>query len=164
MTSTVRDAEAEDLPGILSIYNEVVANSTAIFSDLPSTHAERTAWWQARVARAYPLLVAGDAGEITGFASFGDFRSWPGYRFTVEHSVHVRHDRRGQGVGQLLMTALMARAGALGKHAMIGGIDATNAGSIRFHERLGFVPVGHLREVGRKFDRWLDLILMQRLL
>ena len=155
---------AADLPGILAIHNEVVANSTAIFSDVPSTLDERTAWWQARAAQAYPLLVAVDEAGVAGFASFGDFRSWPGYRFTVEHSVHVRHDRRGRGVGQLLMTTLLARARSLGKHAMIGGIDAANAGSIRFHERQGFTAVGRLPEVGRKFDRWLDLVLMQRLL
>ena len=158
----VREAVAADLPAILAIHNEVVATSTAIFSEEPSTLEERTTWWQGRIGQGYPLLVAATGDDVAGFASFGDFRTWPGYRFTVEHSVHVRHDRRGQGIGQRLMQALLPRAAALGKHVMVGGIDATNAGSIRFHERLGFTRVGHLREVGRKFDRWLDLALLQR--
>ena len=96
------------------------------------------------------------------FATFGDFRAWPGYRFTVEHSVHVRSDCRGQGVGKELMKALFPRATALGKHVMIAGVDAANHASIRFHERLGFEKSGHLREVGHKFDRWLDLVFLQR--
>ena len=102
---------------------------------------------------------------ILGFASFGDFRAWPGYRFTVEHSVHVRSDCRGRGVGHTLMTALLLTRGrALGKHVMMAGVDADNAGSIRFHERLGFERVGHLREVGFKFGRRLDLVFLQRML
>jgi L-amino acid N-acyltransferase YncA len=101
---------------------------------------------------------------VVGFAAFGGFRPWPGYRFTVEHSVHVRADRRGQGVGAALMTPLIERAAALGMHVMIAGIDADNERSIRFHERLGFTRVAHLREVGFKFGRWLDLVLMQRVL
>jgi phosphinothricin acetyltransferase len=99
---------------------------------------------------------------VIGFAAFGDFRSWPGYRFTVEHSVHIRADRRGQGVGQALMQPLITRACALGKHIMIAGVDADNAASIRFHERLDFVRVAHFREVGFKFGRWLDLVFLQR--
>ncbi len=108
------------------------------------------------------MLVAVDDSGVLGFSTFGDFRTWPGYRFTVEHSVHVRADRRGQGVGQELVRALFPRAEALGKHVMIAGVDAANAASIRFHERLGFERAGLLREVGHKFDRWLDLVFLQR--
>ena len=97
----------------------------------------------------------------SGSRAFGDFRAWPGYRYTVEHSVHVRADRRGSGVGQALMPPLIARARGLGKHVMMAGVDADNAGSIRFHERLGFERVGHLREVGFKFGRRLDLVFLQ---
>jgi L-amino acid N-acyltransferase len=97
-----------------------------------------------------------------GFSTFGDFRAWPGYRFTVEHSVHVRADCRGQGVGKELVKALFPRATALDKHVMIAGVDAANHASIRFHERLGFSRVGQLREVGYKFNRWLDLVFLQR--
>jgi L-amino acid N-acyltransferase YncA len=158
----IRDAAEEDLPGILAIYNEVMATSTAIFSDQPSTLDERKAWWQARQAQGYPVLVAVDGGEVLGFASFGDFRSWPGYRFTVEHSVHVEAQVRGRGTGTALVQELLNRATALGKHVMVAGIDAANAGSVRLHERLGFTRVGLLLQVGRKFDRWLDLVFLQK--
>jgi L-amino acid N-acyltransferase YncA len=158
----IRDATDADLPGIVAIYNEVIATSTAIYSYEPVTLTERREWWRARTAQGYPVLVAADSAAVLGFATFGDFRAWPGYRFTVEHSVHVRADCRGQGVGSQLLKALLPRAAACNKHIMIAGVDAANAASIRFHERLGFTQVGHLREVGYKFDRWLDLVFLQR--
>ena len=160
----VRDAREEDLAGVLAIYNDVIATTTAVYRDDPATLEDRREWWQARAAQGYPVLVAVEEGVVVGFASFGDFRASPGYRYTVEHSVHVRAGRRGSGVGQALMQPLIARARALGKHVMMAGVDADNAGSIRFHERLGFERVGHLREVGFKFGRRLDLVFLQRLL
>ena len=160
----VRDAIADDLPAILEIYNDVIATTTAVYRDDPATLDDRQAWWQARVTQGYPVLVAHDDGTVLGFASFGDFRAWPGYRFTVEHTVHVRSDCRGRGVGHLLMTDLLRRGRELGKHVMVAGVDAENAGSIRFHERLGFERVGHLREVGFKFGRRLDLVFLQKML
>ena len=101
MAGAVRilDAAESDLAGLLTIYNDLVATSTAIYSHLPVTLDDRRQWWRARVAQAYPVLVARDASGVVGFASFGDFRAWPGYRFTVEHSVHVRADARGRGFG-----------------------------------------------------------------
>jgi phosphinothricin acetyltransferase len=158
----LRDASPDDIAGIVAIYNEVVATSTAIFSHEPVCLEERWRWWQARVAQGYPVLVACDALGVAGFATFGDFRAWPGYRFTVEHTVHVRADGRGRGVGTQLVRALFPRAAALGKHMMVAGVDAANTPSIRFHKRLGFRRVGVLREVGYKFDRWLDLVFLQR--
>ena len=158
----VRDADETHLPESLAIYNEVLAPSTAIFSDRPTTLDERTTWFRARRAQGYPVLVAVEGPRVLGYATFGDFRSWPGYRHTVEHSVHVAADGRGRGVGGALMAQLLPRAVALGKHVMIAGIDASNAASIRFHERLGFERVGLLREVGCKFGRWLDLAFLQR--
>src|SRR5262245_32534904 len=137
----VRDAIAEDLPAILEIYNDVIATTTAVYRDDPATLDDRQAWWQARVTQGYPVLVAHDDGAVLGFASFGDFRAWPGYRFTVEHTVHVRSDCRGRGVGHLLMTDLLRRGREIGKHVMVAGVDAENADSIRFHERLGFQRV-----------------------
>jgi L-amino acid N-acyltransferase YncA len=161
---TVRDALESDIPAMLTIYNDVIATTTAVYRDDPATLDDRVAWWRERVAHRCPVLVAVAGGEVVGFASFGDFRAWPGYRFTVEHSVHVRADWRGRGVGHALMVPLLDRARALGKHVMVAGVDADNAGSIRFHERLGFERTGHLREVGFKFDRRLDLVFLQRIL
>ena len=161
---TIRDARIDDVEGVLAIYNDVIATSTAVYRDDPATLGDRQDWWRARVAQGYPVLVAMDASGVVGFASFGDFRAWPGYRYTVEHTVHVRADRRGQGVGSVLMPPLIERAALLGKHVMIAGVDAENHGSIRFHERLGFTRVAHFREVGFKFGRWLDLVFLQRML
>jgi len=158
----ISDASAADIEGLAEIYNEVIATSTAVYSSEPVTVADRRDWWRARVGQGYPVLVARDARGVCGFSTFGDFRAWPGYRFTVEHTVHVRADGRGRGVGTLLVQALFPRAAALGKHVMIAGVDAANAASIRFHERLGFTQSGRLREVGYKFERWLDLVFLQR--
>jgi phosphinothricin acetyltransferase len=160
----IRECEERDLDGILAIYNQVLLTSTAIYRDEPATHDDRREWWMSRVALRYPVLVARDADGVAGSASFGDFRAWPGYRYTVEHTVHVRQDRRGQGVGRALMRPLIARAAGLGKHVMIAGVDAENTGSLHFHERLGFERVAHFREVGFKFGRWLDLVFLQRTL
>jgi phosphinothricin acetyltransferase len=158
----VRDATESDVPAILAIYNEVLATSTAIFSEIPATLQERLEWLRARKALGYPVLVATDDTGVLGFASFADFRSWPGYRHTVEHSVHVRADVRGRGIGGALMRVLLERATALGKHIMVAGVDAENVGSIRLHERLGFQRAGTLHHVGCKFGRWLDLTFLER--
>jgi L-amino acid N-acyltransferase len=158
----ITDATEADLPGLVAIYNQVIATSTAVYSSQPVDLADRRSWWQARTAQGYPVLVARDSGGVCGFCTFGDFRAWPGYRFTVEHTVHVRADGRGRGIGTSLVQALLPRAVALGKHVMIAGVDAENAASIRFHERLGFTQGGRLHEVGYKFDRWLDLVFLQR--
>ena len=164
--ATVRAATESDLRAILAIYNDVIATSTAVYALEPATLDERRAWFTSRSAMGFPVLVAANPGsDVLGFASFGDWRgAWPGYRYTVEHSVHVRNDVRGRGIGRALVEALFPLAFDLGKHVMIGGIDAANDVSIRFHERLGFEPVAHFREVGHKFGRWLDLVFMQRFL
>jgi phosphinothricin acetyltransferase len=158
----VQDADEADLEGLLAIYNEVIASSTAVFTATPVTLDERRRWWQTRTAQGYPVLIARDAHGVVAFGTFGDFRAWPGYRFTVEHTLHVRADARGRGIGTQLLRVLIERAQSLGKHVMIAGVDADNAASIRFHERLGFTQAGRLREVGYKFDRWLDLVFLQR--
>ena len=159
---SLRPATEADLPGILDIYNEVVAHSTAVYSEAPSTLEDRIAWFKARRESGYPVLVAEDEKGITGFATFGDFRPWPCYRHTVEHSVHIRHDVRGKGLGGQFIRAPLDEAASRGKHVMIGGIDASNAASIGLHEKLGFTKAGTLNEVGFKFGRWLDLVFMQR--
>jgi len=149
---------------MLAIYNEVIRNTTAVYSDVEVTLANREAWFDAKVEQGFPVLVACDASAVVGFGTFGEFRAWPCYRYSVEHSVHVRADRRGRGIGRALVLALLEAAASLQKHAMIAGIDAENAVSIGLHESLGFSVVGHFREVGFKFGRWLDLKFLQRLI
>jgi L-amino acid N-acyltransferase YncA len=158
------NAARGDLPEILAIYNEVIRNSTAVYSEEEFAPARGAAWFDSKMDRGFPILVARDASGITGFGTFGEFRAWPCYRHSVEHSVHVRPDRRGQGIGRALVTELLARACGLHKHVMIAGIDADNAVSIALHRSLGFTSVGHFHEVGFKFGRWLDLVFMQCIL
>jgi phosphinothricin acetyltransferase len=160
----LRDANESDVPGILEIYNEVIAHTAAIYAEQPVSLEDRLTWLKARREQGYPVLVAVSDRQIIGFTSFGDFRAWPCYRYTVEHTVHVRDGQRGRGLGRRLLEALIPRAAALGKHVLIAGIDADNAASLKLHEQLGFARVAHFREVGRKFDRWLDLIFMERFL
>lgn len=160
----IRDATDAGAIGILQIYNDVISSSTAIYRDAPATLEDRRAWLADRRAQGYPVLVAVDGDEVMGFASFGDFRAWPGYRYTVEHTVHVRADCRAQGIGGRLVDMLIERATTMGKHVMIAGVDADNERSLRFHERLGFERVAHFKQVGFKFGRWLDLIFLQRML
>ncbi|MBV8624943.1 MAG: N-acetyltransferase [Herbaspirillum sp.] len=157
----IRDAELADIPGITPIYNDAVANTTAIWNDTQVDDKNRQDWYAARRQSGYPVLVAVEDGKVLGYASFGDWRAFDGYRHTVEHSVYVHKDHRGQGLGVALMEALIARARALGKHVMVAGIDASNTGSIALHEKLGFTQVGHLPQVGTKFGKWLDLAFLQ---
>jgi L-amino acid N-acyltransferase YncA len=165
----IRDAILSDLEQITGIYNQIVQNSTATFNDRPATVEERIAWWKGRSERGFPVLVATNPEStgceskewVAGFASFGEFRSWPGYRFTVELTVHIHASARGRGVGTTLLTELVRRAQEMGKHSMIAGVDAENTASLRFLERFGFEHAGYLREVGYKFDRFLDLVFLQ---
>ena len=162
MTFALAAATRENLPGILEIYNEVIRNTTAVYSDREVTLEDREKWLDAKRGAGFPVLVAADSSGVVGFGTFGEFRAWPCYRLSVEHSVHVRADFRRRGAGRALVLALIDAAGAAGKHVMIAGIDAENVNSISLHESLGFEVVGHFREVGRKFDRWLDLVFMQK--
>ena len=164
MMASITDATEEDLPGILAIFNDVIFRTTAVYREEPVTLQERRTWMESRVAQGFPVLVAREEKHVLGFASFGEFRAWPCYRNTVEHTVHVRAEARGQGVGASLVEALLLRAQRLGKHVVVAGIDGDSAVSLRLHARLGFSEVGRFREVGRKFDRWLDLVFLQRLL
>jgi L-amino acid N-acyltransferase YncA len=158
----IRDATNADLPVILAIYNDVVANTTAIYDERPSTLDERQTWFDGRRRQGLPVLVAELDGEVVGFSSFGEWRSRWGYRYTVEHSVHVRADCRGRGYGRALIEALFPRAAALGMHVMIGHIDSAAAASLRLHEKLGFTMVGTFPEVARLRDGWLSLVAVQR--
>lgn len=158
----IRDANLSDIEGIAAIYNDAVLNTTAIWNEIAVDTANRAAWLTERQRVGYPVLVAVDDNQaVLGYASFGDWRAFDGYRHTVEHSVYVDKNCRGGGTGKALMIALIERARALGKHVMVAGIEAGNEASIQMHRRLGFEQVGLLKEVGTKFGRWLDLAFLQ---
>jgi phosphinothricin acetyltransferase len=157
----IRDAVPADADAITAIYNDAVANTTAIWNDTLIEPANRLSWLADRAKQGYPVLVAVDeADAVVGYASFGDWRAWDGYRHTVEHSVYVRADQRGAGIGKLMMVALIDRARSIGKHVMVAGIEANNTRSIKLHEKLGFENAGVLRQVGMKFGKWLDLTFL----
>lgn len=158
----IRAAPEDDLPTILAIYNDAVLNTTAIWNETPADLDNRRAWFAARRAAGFPVVVADEGGHIAGYGSLSDFRPFEGYRVTVEHSVYVAADARRRGFGAAVLAALIEQARKLDKRAMIGGIDAANAGSIALHEKFGFAEVGRLPGVGVKFGRPLDLVLMQK--
>ncbi len=164
MPLLIRDAVAGDAAAILPMYNHAALNTTAIWNDAASDLAGREAWLASRRVAGFPVLIAELDGAVAGFASFGDFRSWDGYRFTVEHSIYVDPARHRGGVGRALLEALIERAREATKHAMIAGIEASNTASIKLHESLGFREVGRLPQVGAKFGRWLDLVFLQLVL
>jgi phosphinothricin acetyltransferase len=163
----IRDATTSDLEEITAIYNALLETTTHEWTETLHTVAERAEWLAKQNETGFPALVAVDGGEVVGWATYGDFRDstrWPGYRFTVEHSIHVREDCWARGIGRALIDALVDRARREGKHVMVAGIDGENVGSIQFHERLGFFEVARMPELGEKFGRRLDLVLMQRML
>jgi phosphinothricin acetyltransferase len=163
----IRDAESEDVEAITAIQNAFIRSAAIEWTDVEYSVDERRAWLESQRAAGYPVLVAVVDGEVVGWASFGDFRDirrWPGYRFTVEHTIHVRHDQWGRGIGRQLIDRLVERGTALGFHVMVAAIDGENTASLTFHERVGFVEVARMPQVGTKFGRWLDLVLLQRVL
>jgi phosphinothricin acetyltransferase len=150
---------------VLAIFNEAIANSTALYDYRPRSLESMAGWFDAKSRGNYPVLgVEDDAGELLGFASYGPFRAWPAYKYTVEHSVYVDSQRRGQGVGRMLLGALILAAEKQDYHVMVGGIDAANTISIRLHQSLGFKECGIVRQAGFKFGRWLDLAFYQLIL
>jgi phosphinothricin acetyltransferase len=160
----IRDATEEDLPSITAILNDVIETTTAVWSYSTTTVELRRLWWRERAQGGFPVLVATEGAQVLGFASYGPFRPWDGYLHTVENSVYVDREARGKGAGKVLVAHLVARAAAQGKHVMIAGVEAENEASLRLHAALGFIETGRLLQVGRKFDRWLDLVFMQRML
>jgi phosphinothricin acetyltransferase len=150
---------------ILDIFNEAIANSVALYDYEPRTMASMASWFAGKALRNFPVIGAeNDAGELMGFASYGQFRERPAYKYTVEHSVYVDVRFRGQGIGRALLSAAIVEAGRQDYHVMVGGIDASNGVSIKLHESLGFTHCGTVRQSGFKFGRWLDLALYQKIL
>ncbi|CUX27294.1 N-acyltransferase YncA [compost metagenome] len=161
MTVELRDATVDDLSGIMEIYNDAVLNTTAIWNDVLVDLENRKEWFAARKSRGFPVIVAILDGKVAGYASYGDWRAFDGYRHTREHSVYVHKDARGHGIGKKLMQALIDHAAGNDVHVLIAAIEAENIASIRLHESLGFRVVGRFSEVGTKFGRWLDLTCME---
>lgn len=164
MSIIIRQATAADMPGVLEIVNYEILNSTAIWDYDVRTLTEQTVIFEEKKEKKIPFLVAEKNDIIVGFGTYGPFRFKIGYRFTVEHSVYVHKDYTGNGIGSLIVKELIEIAKQQNLHTMIGVIDAENIGSIAFHERMGFKRVGHIKETGYKFDRWLDSVFVQVML
>ncbi|MEC5399794.1 GNAT family N-acetyltransferase [Uliginosibacterium sp. H1] len=150
---------------ILAIFNEAIVTSTALYDYQPRPPESMVGWFKAKEAGHFPVIGAVDeSGALLGFASYGSFRAWPAYKYSVEHSVYVHHAHRGKGIGRALLQELIKAAVMQQYHVMVGGIDMENRGSIALHESLGFTHAGTIRQAGFKFGRWLDLGFYQLLL
>ena len=165
----VRDAVLEDVPRLLPIYNDIILHTTAVWQYEPQSLQMRTEWFEGRQQQGFPVYVAEtkEADKqpvILGFSSYGPFRNWPGYKYTVENSVYVSKDARGLGIGKKLMKSLIEKARGQQLHAMVAGIEASNDVSIGLHLSFGFVEVAHFKEVGWKFGRWMDLKFFELIL
>jgi L-amino acid N-acyltransferase len=164
-TQRVHCTHERHAPAILAIFNEAIVNSTALYDYQPRPLESMKAWFDTKQQGNFPVIGLEDSqGQLLAFGSYGTFRAWPAYKYTVEHSVYVHHDHRGRGLGLEVMRALIESARQRDLHALVGGIDATNTASIALHQRLGFQHVGTLPQVGFKLGRWLDLALYQLLL
>jgi phosphinothricin acetyltransferase len=162
MTICIRPAQTADLSAILDIYNDAVLNTTASWDYETRTSEQHVQWFEQHQQLGLPVLVAVDeAGTVVGWGSLSKFREKIGYQYTVEHSVYVAANHRRQGIARSIVLATVEAARSLGKHIVIGGVDANNEASVRLHEALGFEQVAHFKQVGYKFDRWLDLIFYQ---
>jgi L-amino acid N-acyltransferase len=165
MTVQICPAVNTDIPAILEIYNDAVLNTTASWDYEPATLEQRMQWFQQHQQQDFPVLVARDEiDRVVGWGALGKFREKIGYQYTVEHSVYVAPDWRGQGIGRMVVQALIAEAQHMGKHVIIGGVETSNEASLRLHQSLGFEEVAHFRQVGYKFDRWLDIVFLQKML
>ncbi len=157
----IRQAVEADVPAILNIYNDAVRNTTAIWNETLVDLDNRRAWFADRMEKNHPVIVAEACGEVLGYATYGVWRAIEGFRQTMEHSVYIRADRKGGGVGSKLMHALISEARNRHVHVLIACIEAENLGSIKLHEKLGFKIAGQFSQVGQKFGRWLDLVCME---
>jgi L-amino acid N-acyltransferase len=152
-------------PAILEIFNEAIAHSTALYDYQPRSIESMVTWFQTKATGNFPVIGAvNDHNQLLGFASYGTFRAWPAYKYSIEHSVYIHHNHRRQGIGKALMEQLITTASEQQYHVMVGGIDQTNTSSIALHSQLGFTHAGTIHQAGFKFGRWLDLAFYQLLL
>jgi phosphinothricin acetyltransferase len=161
---SIRQARETDIPGILEIYNDAILNTTAIYTYEPFTLPMMQQWFAEKKAKALPVFVAAAGEEVAGFASYGPFRPWPAYKYSVEHSIYVHKDHRGKGISKKLLRTLIDHASAANLHTIVAGIDSQNEVSINLHRQFGFMETGQIVQVGYKFGRWLDLVFMQLIL
>lgn len=160
----IRPAEEKDIPEILEIYNYAILHTTSVYSYAPHTPEMRKKWFAEKKASNHPVFVAEKNNKVTGFISYGPFRAWPAYKYTMEHSVHVHKDYRRQGIASQLLQKIIEVARQNGIHTLIGVIDSSNTASIKLHEQFHFKEAGHFKEVGYKFNKWLDLKFLQLVL
>ncbi|EJN0197148.1 TPA: N-acetyltransferase [Staphylococcus aureus] len=153
----IRCAKKEDLNAILAIYNDAIINTTAVYTYEPQTIDERIAWFETKQRNHEPIFVFEENGSVLGFATFGSFRPWPAYQYTIEHSIYVDASARGKGIASQLLQHLIVEAKAKGYRTLVSGIDASNEASIKLHQKFNFKHAGTLTNVGYKFDYWLDL-------
>lgn len=152
-------------PQILEIFNDAILNSTALYDYKPRTLETMKSWFEVKQKGNNPVIGAvNEGGELLGFGSYGTFRAWPGYKYSVEHSIYVDKRFRGQGIGKTLLREVIERARDQNYHVLVGGIDSQNTVSIRLHQKLGFQHCGTIRQAGFKFGRWLDLDFYQLIL
>ncbi|WP_410211371.1 N-acetyltransferase family protein [Aquirhabdus sp.] len=150
---------------ILNIFNEAIANSTALYDYKPRTLEVMQEWFRVKQAGAFPVIgLIDENGQLMGFASYGTFRVWAAYKYTVEHAIYIHQDHRGKGLGKILLNQLIDCATEQQLHVMIGGIDIANHASIALHEKLGFKHSGTIQQAAFKFGRWLDLGFYQLIL
>ncbi len=161
MSIIIRPAETKDVKVILDIINHEILHSTVVYDYQEHTYAQQLSWFEKKLQDNMPVIVAESEEKVVGFGTFGIFRPWDAYQFSVEHSIYTHHNSRGMGIGKLIMTELIRLATEKGYHTMIAGVDASNKGSYEFHKKFGFQEIGTFKEVGYKFDKWLDLIFMQ---
>ena len=160
----IRPATSRDLPAIIRLLNHYIAHSNAVYEEQAWDAHKAQTWFDARQFEGFPVLVYEADDVVLGYGSYGTFRARMGYRFTVEHSVYADPEHKGKGIGKALLVALIARARADGLHCMVGAVDASNAGSVAFHEKHGFTQVGTFRQAGRKHGVWLDVCFVQLIL
>lgn len=150
---------------ILEIFNEAIINSTALYDYKPRTPQMMETWFETKTKNNFPVIgVVNDQGELMGFGSYGTFRAWPAYHYTVEHSLYIRHDQRGKGLGKIILQEIIREATRQNYHCLVAGIDSTNAVSIKLHTSFGFEFSGRIKQAGYKFRRWLDLDFYQLVL
>lgn len=160
----IRKATESDLQGMLTIYNEIIKNTTAVYEYNTQTFVMREQWFASKKESGFPVFCAEENGLVIGFSSIGPFRNWAAYKYSVENSVYVSAEHRGKGIGKLLLLPLIQAAKEMNMHTIIASIDANNESSLRLHKSLGFFEVAHFKQVGYKFGRWLDLKFLELIL